>query len=123
MSDKYVINADNSVSPMDDLVEWSSRFETDERRIAYTYMADGRIVSTVFLGIDHRFHNSGPPLIFETMVFPSVKDYNEEWCERTSTYGEARKTHEQGIAEAERLAGVSNPDAPARLNPATTYYR
>lgn len=26
-------------------------------------------VSTVFLGIDHRFLDDGPPLVFETMVF------------------------------------------------------
>lgn len=110
MSDKYVINADNSVSPMDDFVEWSSRFETDERRIAYTHMADGRVVSTVFLGINHRYFSDGPPLLFETMVFPSEKGFSEEWVERTSTYAKAAESHLNGIEEARRLAEASRSD-------------
>lgn len=124
MSDKYVINADNTVVKMDDLVEWSARFERDERRIARTYMPDGRIVSTVFLGLDHSF-GSGPPLLFETMVFPSQKDFCEEWVQRCSTYQQALKQHERGQAEAKRLAGVSASDTPDESLPnvTTTIYR
>lgn len=117
MSDKYVLNADKSVSPMDDLVEWSQRFEdTESRRIARDVMPDGRVVSTVFLGLDHSFGSGGPPLLFETMIFPSDKDFCEEWCERCSTYSQAVKQHQRGIREAERLAGegASVSDTPSR---------
>jgi hypothetical protein len=42
----------------------------DRRRVAYDVVdADGAIavmVSTVFLGFDHRFVGSGPPLLYET---------------------------------------------------------
>lgn len=104
MSRKYVLNADKTVSLMEDLVEWSNRFEETDRRIERTVMPDGRIVSTVFLGIDHNYSNSGAPLVFETMVFPSDKDYSEEWCERCSTYQQALQQHQRGIEEAERLS-------------------
>lgn len=124
MSDKYVINADNTVVRMDDLVEWSSRFETDERRIARTTMYDGRIVSTVFLGINHNFGPSGAPLVFETMIFPSEKDFSEEWCERCSTFQQAVSQHRRGISEAQRLARVSNSDTPAAgFRSETQWYR
>lgn len=118
MSDRYVINADNTVTKMDDLTEWAKRFETDQRRIARTAMPDGRIVSTVFLGLDHRYGDSHPPALFETMIFPSDKNFSEEWGERCATYSQALQQHERGIKEAQRLAEVSTSDTPA-----TTYYR
>lgn len=124
MSDKYVLNADNSVTRMDDLVEWSRRFETDERRIAQTRMPDGRWVSTVFLGLDHRFGEGGSPLVFETMVFPSEKNLDEEWVQRCSTYAQALEQHKRGVAEAQRLhrEGVTAYVTPT-TEPDTTIYR
>lgn len=50
------------------------------------------VVSTVFLGIDHRFGPDGPPLVFETMIFPKG-DMTEEWVARYSTYQEALDGH------------------------------
>ena len=57
------------------------------KQVASTYLPNGRHVSTVWLGLDHGFGN-GPPLIFETMVFPEA-----EICERYSTEVEAREGH------------------------------
>ena len=34
----------------------------------------GWLVSTVFLGIDHGFSLEGPPVLFETMVFPALDE-------------------------------------------------
>ena len=66
------------------------------------------LVSTVWLGHDMGFGQSGPPLIFETMVFPADERYRfaEEdpnlhpelraWvhaCGRTSTAEEAERIH------------------------------
>lgn len=39
------------------------------RQIANDELPAGGFVSTVWLGIDHRFSSDGPPLIFETMAF------------------------------------------------------
>ena len=67
--------------------EWHSRLES-ERRVAETTLPDGKWVSTVWLGLDHR-HGDGPPLIFETMVFPSNGEWGDLDCERYSTEGQA----------------------------------
>jgi hypothetical protein len=82
------------------LMEWAKRYEgktgdamTAEKRVAETTLPDGTWVSTVWLGLDHSF-GEGPPLIFETMVFPS-KDgpLNELDCDRYSTEAEALAGH------------------------------
>jgi len=59
-------------------------------------------VSTVWIGINHRF-GGGPPLIFETMVFGPER---EVYCQRYSTEEQAREGHAVAmrklIAEQER---------------------
>lgn len=51
--------------------EWSTWFENagEVRVVARDELPDGHTVSTVFLGIDHNFGDTGPPILFETMVF------------------------------------------------------
>jgi len=43
--------------------------DNEYRIMALTPLPDGKRVSTVWLGINYNF-SDGPPLIFETMVFP-----------------------------------------------------
>ena len=62
--------------------------ETEERRVAISEEGDVR-VSTVFLGLDHQF-GSGPPLLFETMIFGGE---HNEYQERYSTWEEAEAGH------------------------------
>lgn len=47
-------------------------------------------VSTAWLGINHNFTGSGPPIIFETMVFGGEHD---EWMWRYTTETEAKAGH------------------------------
>jgi hypothetical protein len=47
-------------------------------------------VSTVFLGLDHRYGEE-PPLIFETMIFGRGFEYQE----RCSTWDEAVAMHDR----------------------------
>jgi len=58
---------------------------------------DGRtvLVSTIWLGMDHRFGDDGPPLIFETMVFE--QGMAEELCWRYSTEKEAKDGHDMTV--------------------------
>ena len=42
--------------------------------VANDGLPNGRVVSTVWLGLDHNWSRKGPPLIFETMVFPAPDD-------------------------------------------------
>ena len=50
--------------------KWVLIFEnTNQRIIGKTRTLYGERLSTVWLGLDQRFGSSGPPLIFETMLF------------------------------------------------------
>jgi hypothetical protein len=63
----YLLNEDHSLRLVP-FEEWMYEFETADKRVAFTGNAT-KYVSTVFLGLDHRFFGDGPPLVFETMVF------------------------------------------------------
>ncbi len=88
---KYILNKDHTITQTEDILVWAKWFEKMEnRRIAETEM--GQItVSTVFLGIDHRFSNKGKPILFESMVFKNSESIDEE---RYCTYEEAERGHE-----------------------------
>ena len=73
--------------------EWATRL-SQEKRIAETTLPDGKLVSTVWLGLNHRF-GEGPPLIFETMVFASKEDFADLECERYTTEEEAIVGHQR----------------------------
>lgn len=85
---RYILDGHTPV-PCDSLMEWANRFEKDNRHVGDD-TAGGVRVSTVFLGIDHSFGSSGPPLLFETMVFGGEHDGKQE---RYSTWEEAEEGH------------------------------
>lgn len=53
-------------------------------------------VSTVFLGLDHNWCRSGPPILFETMIFG---DQEREEQRRCSTWEQAEKQHREVVDE------------------------
>ena len=84
---------DRQGQPITDTLVWAKLFEDQAyKRIAETTLADGRWVSTVWLGLNHNY-GTGPPLIFKSMVFPSQDNMNELDCERYSTEEEAKDGH------------------------------
>ena len=89
----YKLNG-HEVLPCVDVIEWGIWFEHADRVVAHTKSYMGN-VSTVFLGIDHRFTGDGPPILFETMVFGGECD-GETW--RYSTWDEAVAGHAQALA-------------------------
>lgn len=75
-------------------LQWARDLENRSKvRVAETTLADGTWISTVWLGLDHQF-DAGPPLIFETMVFPSRGELVDRECERYSTEAEALAGHD-----------------------------
>jgi hypothetical protein len=78
------------------------KWQTDHR-VGNTVIGDNQFtVSTVWLGLDHNYSKTGPPLIFETMVFG--EPYSEELY-RYSTEEEAMRGH---LAVVDRLrAGLA----------------
>lgn len=64
-------------------------------RIGYVELAPGVSVSTVWLGIDHNFGRSGPPVIFESMCFRDGKGIESR---RYRTEAEALAGHDRMVA-------------------------
>jgi hypothetical protein len=95
MSEHY----DRQGKPMT-MMDWAQSLKSD-RRVAETTLPNGYWISTVWLGLNHQF-GSGPPLIFETMVFQSRDDLDEMDCDRYSTEAEALKGHEEMVAKWSR---------------------
>ena len=86
MSDKYILDGHKAVRA--DTMTWAKWYETAERHVAQEVRGDVR-VSTVFLGLDHAW-GSGPPMIFETMIFGGEHDQYQERC---STWTQAEDMH------------------------------
>jgi hypothetical protein len=87
---KYILNGHVPV-PEPDLMKWAKWFETADRIVAKTKVGN-REVSTVFLALDHNFLCAGPPLFFETMIFPECA-----YCARCSTWEEAEAEHRKAV--------------------------
>lgn len=89
----YILDGKRAV-PCDDIFQWAQWFETTDR-IVKQVSVNGAKVSTVFLGLDHNFSRSGPPLVFETMVFGGPMDQEQQ---RYSTWEEAEAGHDEMVA-------------------------
>jgi hypothetical protein len=88
----FIRHSDGRIQAVD-LLTWARRNATVDNCIERTEFEDGSYVSTVFLGIDHNFHDhSGrDPILFETMIFGEGRSGAEQW--RWSTEAEARRAH------------------------------
>ena len=80
------------------LEEFARRFEDPlEREVWTSELADGVMVSTIWLGINHSF-GDGPPRLFETAVFHGMKQIRANLARRYSTEAEARAGHAAVVA-------------------------
>lgn len=95
MSSRYVLDGKQAVLEPS-LFKWAAWFEKADRAVAKTTLPGGVEVSTVFLGLDHRFvASSGPPILFETMIFGGPRDGEQQ---RYATWEEAEKGHAEVVA-------------------------
>jgi len=83
----------------DDILLWAAAFENmGNRHVANTELLEGGTspirISTVFIGVDYNFDETGPPLLFETMVFGGALD-QYQW--RCSTWEEAETQHAAAV--------------------------
>jgi hypothetical protein len=72
-------------------------FERANRVVDYTEVTSQVRVSTVFLGIDHRWLGKGPPIVFETMIFGGPLD-GDQW--RYSSWDDAEAGHKAAVRKA-----------------------
>lgn len=74
--------------------EWTRRYGTQgARTVAKTRVWPGWEVSTVLLGLNHRYDDWGPPIIFETMVFHAAHGGRAFRCRRYCTRSQAKAGH------------------------------
>lgn len=100
----YILDANNQPVPVDDILEWGRFFAKADRHVAKTDI-NGVFISTVFLGIDHRLDDSGPPLLFETMVFGGVLN---EYQWRYSSWDDALTGHKTAVRKVREANKISN---------------
>ena len=81
-------------TPHSDIKQWARDFK--KNRVAKDILSDGKMVSTVFLGMNHNYGESAP-LIFETMVFSSENDSGDLDMDRYSTEEKALKGHKEMV--------------------------
>lgn len=94
MTGYYILDG-KELFEVSNITSWALQFEQADRVVEQTTLGEGVRVSTVFLGLDHRF-GEGPPLLFETMVFGGERD-GDQW--RYSTWDEAAAGHEAVVDE------------------------
>jgi len=99
-----------------DLTTWAT--SKDHHRVILQTERDGVLVSTVFLGLNHNFADTGAPILFETMVFGGK--YDEE-MERYSTYQEALEGHVRWCLKIFNKESNTNNPVPDRI--ALNYFR
>ena len=103
----YKLNQDKSIS----LVTNPTEVTREKDRIIRRTIIENKVVSTVFLGLDHRFaEESISPIVFETMVFPEEGNFLDEYCERYCTYDDAIKRHEKIVSELKQQRPVQRKD-------------
>jgi len=96
-----------------DLKEWSRlRSYFDYRFVGQTYVGrkknskKRKMVSTIWLGINHSFLDGEDPVIFETMIFVTQKgkvDFTELYCKRYHTLAEASEGHAKAVKLAKTI--------------------
>jgi hypothetical protein len=95
---KYILDDEHNVIGIKDLMVWAKWFEeasTDKARVVAQDQVGDSFVSTVFLGLDHNWSLSGPPIVFETMVFGGIDD-GRQW--RYCTWKSAEAGHKKMVA-------------------------
>lgn len=102
MLKKYMLHG-RLVVETEDLMAWARWFETANRSIGDTTVQGVR-VSTIFLGIDHRFFGAGPPLLFETLVIGGPLGGTQLRC---SSMAEAEAMHALTVDRVRRAGGPS----------------
>jgi len=97
MSSFFLLDENNNIVPCN-VLEWGEFLEntpTDKRRVGRD-IVDGKLISTVFLGLDHS-HSKTDLHIFETMVFENEVGGSEIYIDRCDTWQEAKECHKEAI--------------------------
>jgi hypothetical protein len=104
----YILDAEHRPVKAASMMQWAQWFEDFNNRIVdYTEITSAVYVSTVFVGLDHRFGGGGPPIVFETCIFGGPLDGNE-W--RYASWDDAEAGHKAAVRKAR--AAINQKAAP-----------
>lgn len=94
MSDTYILEGKTPIRV--DFMTWAQWSGNDgkEKIVEQTSFPNEVLVSTVFLGLDHRMLGDTGPVLFETMVFGGEHDGFQE---RYQTWDEAAEGHKRAL--------------------------
>lgn len=103
----FILDENQSPILADNVLQWGEWMETADRHVGSDIVGRYR-VSTVFLGLDHRFSTRGWPVLFETMVFRLDEEGDRDvvvhegddidsMMERYRTWSEAEAGHKRMI--------------------------
>lgn len=112
----WILTKDKQIQPVNaqEYIKWvkittiAQKENHDHLRVAESRVGVlGEIwISTVFMGVNHRF-GEGPPLLFETLVFSESHKQIDGMCMRTSTWAEAEIAHQDMVERVQdRLNGT-----------------
>lgn len=99
MGDLYILDEQGAPLEVRDVAEWGEWFTRERRIVSQTQIGEKVLVSTVFLGMNHRFGEDGPPLLWETMIFGGPLN---EAQERYASLPDARAGHKVMCRQARR---------------------
>jgi hypothetical protein len=89
----YVLDEQMRPVAEPDVVRWAQWYEHFDRQVG-NFNLLGVNVSTVFLGLYHRFSSHGPPLLWETMIFGGRYNH-EQW--RYASLRSAVRGHKHAV--------------------------
>ena len=100
----YILDENNNTVEVD-LLTWAHWLEhPDNRIVALTQITSQAYVSTIFIGIDHRWpgYPPGPPILYETVIFGGPLDgEGARYC----SHDDAMTGHKMYVKRARKAAG------------------
>lgn len=106
---KYILAEDGRTPIAEpDVMKWAIWLEKANRRVGYDEIGSVK-VSTVFLGLDHRWspHSHEPPILWETMIFGATGEL-ADYQERYTSYEDALAGHHVAVQEVRHAAEKGN---------------
>jgi hypothetical protein len=101
-----MLDADGNPVPCADALQWGVWFETADRNLCQSRdeapNAPDIRISTVFLGLDANFWGTGPPILWETLVFGGPLDGE---MERYTSKADAVAGHQRMCARVAAAVG------------------
>lgn len=131
-SDRYVLDEKQRPVVERDLHKWARWMEDTDRHVGDTRWgpeitipesppfrkerkAQQYRVSTVFLGLDHRFGVPGPPILWESMVFAHGMSFDNDCRRCAGSIEQAHAMHEEMVAWVKQQIESTNDNGPDDL--------